>query len=140
MDEGKQGKKGRTFNTVVIVLLSVIALCGIGSGVYNYSRYAAVQSNIDDASGGELQRKLDDVTAELERTKSALAESQQSVGELEELNRQWAAGTERIERSVESIGEGIRNAKSGNERTEIALRGIAEIVGILEAEFGGSSK
>jgi hypothetical protein len=124
------------------IICGIALLLGItGAVIYgNYwrNKYVSINRTIEAARGAELEQQLRDVTAELERTKSALVESQQSVGGLEEIDRQRNAGIERIERSLDATGTAIRNAQSGNARAEAAFGGISELSYILEAEFGRS--
>ncbi|MCL2093044.1 MAG: hypothetical protein FWH12_02510 [Treponema sp.] len=126
-------------NKVLIVSLCVISVFSIFYGVHQRVRYTELQSTLESVNAGELQRQLGLVNAELERARAELAESRESVERLEGVDSRRLAGIERIERSVESIGRGIGSAQGGNERAEIAIRGIAEIVDILEAEFGRGS-
>ena len=125
---------------IVDAVLFALALCGAGAGLYYHAKYNDLRNTVEAARAGELQRQLSNVTIELERTKTSLAESEQSVGRLEEIDRRRDAGIERIERSLDATGSGIRNAQGGNAVTEAALRGIKEISYILEEEFGGSPK
>ena len=124
----------------VIVALVIIAGIGIGSGIWFNGKYTKLKNTIEAANAGELQRKLDTAIDSLDRTTAELIESRQSVAELTELDQRRISGVERIEGIAESVVDGIIRAQSGNERTERALRGIAEIIDALEAEFGGSAK
>jgi len=122
----------------IILLLGIIgAIC---YGWYYRNKYESISATVEAARGSELIRELESVSAELERTKSALTRSEQSVADLEGIDRQRDAGIARIERSLDATGRGIRDAQSGNAVTEAALRGIKEISYILEEEFGGSPK
>jgi outer membrane murein-binding lipoprotein Lpp len=123
-----------------VVIASLVFVGGIGYGIYWKIAYEQLSATIEAANGSILQGKLSTVTAELERVREELTESQQSVGRLEEIDRRRNAGLERIERSLDTTGTAIRNALSGNARAEAALRGIQELSYILEAESGGGSK
>lgn len=127
----------------LIIIGCIVVLLGIiGAVIYgNYwkSKYDSISRTIEAARGSKLEQQLRDITAELERTKSALTESQQSVGRLEDIDQRRVAGLERIYGIAESIGTGVSRAQSGNERAERALRGIAEIIDALEAEYSGST-
>ena len=118
---------------VILVLGIIGAVC---YGGYYKDKYVSLSATIEAARGSELERKLESVNAELERTKTALTRSEQSVAELEGIDRQRDAGITRIERSLDATGTAIKYAQSGNARTEAALRGIQELSFILEAEFG----
>ncbi|MDR0456875.1 MAG: hypothetical protein LBH20_09375 [Treponema sp.] len=118
----------------VFIVLAVIG--AIGYGVYYKTKYERLIATIETTVGAEFIQQVESVTEELKQTRTALARSEQSVAELERIGKQWARGHERIERSIDAIGNRIINAQSGNERTEEALRGIWELSFIFEEEFG----
>jgi len=123
---------------IIIILfsfISVIAICGIVTGLHFRNKYNGLRNTIESANAGELQRQLGDATAELERTKSALVRSEQSVGELEELDQRRDAGIKRIGAILDDAGKSVIGITSGEQRARIAFEAIARIINILEAEF-----
>jgi hypothetical protein len=139
MDEIKALFKSR-FGRIVIGILFAWAVASTILWNFYYRDYTRLQAAIDTANAGEFQRKLGNVTAELERTRAALAESEQSVERLAGVDSRRLAGIERIERSLDATGRAISNAQSGNARAEAAFRGIEELSYILETEFSRSPK
>ena len=121
---------------IVFVFWGIVTLCGIAAGVYFYCKYAESQSLIESANAGELQQRLDDVSGELERTKSALSRSEQSVGDLEEVDQRRAEGIGRIYGIIDDAGKSVVGIASGEQRARIAFEAIARIVDELEAQFG----
>jgi len=139
-----KGDRGNNVQKKLFIIIGIILLLGIiGAVIYGkywQARYVSLSATIEAARGSELERKLESATAELERTKTALTRSEQSVAELEGIDRQRDAGITRIERSLDATGTAIKYAQSGNARTEAALRGIKELSFILETEFGRGTK
>jgi chromosome segregation ATPase len=125
---------------IAICFFAVIAICGIAYGANNKNKYEQLRATIEAANTGELQQQLGLVTAELERTKSALNRSEQSVGELAELDQRRLAGVKRIRAIIDNAGKSISGITSGEQRTRIALETIARIIDELEKEFGGGAE
>ena len=125
---------------ILFIFISGLAICGIAAAVFNWNRYKDLRDTIESANDGELQRQLGAVTAELERTKSALAESEESVGRLEELDQRRDAGIKRIGGIIDDAGKSVSGVESGERRARIAFEAIARIVDILESEFSGGAK
>ena len=123
----------------LFIFVSCVAFGGIISGVYNWNRYSILCATINSTNAGELQSKLGTVTAELERTKSTLAECQQFVGGLEELDQRRVAGFRRIGAIIDDAGKSVSGIASGEQRARIAFEAISKIVDILETEFSGSA-
>jgi len=124
----------------LFIFISGVAICGIAAAAFNWNRYKGLRDTIESANAGELQRQLGTVTAELERTKSALTESQQSVGRLEELDQRRDEGIRRISGIIDNAGKSVSGIESGERRARIAFEAIAGIVDILETEFSGGAK
>jgi len=124
----------------LFIFISGVAICGIAAAVYNWNRFNHLRNTIESANAGELQRQLGTVTAELERTKSALVESEQSVGRLEELDQRRDEGIRRISGIIDNAGKSANGIESGERRARIAFEAIAGIVDILESEFSGGAK
>jgi hypothetical protein len=125
---------------IAICVFAVIAICGIAYGTNNKNKYEQLRATIAAANAGELQQRLDSVTGELERTKSALNRSDQSVGELTELDQRRLAGVKRIYTIIDDTGKSIIGITSGEQRARIAFETIARIVDELEKEFGGGAE
>jgi uncharacterized protein YoxC len=126
-------------NRIIVIVCAVVALCGVGFGVYYQAKATRLQSAFDTA-GGELQQQLGDVTAELERTRAALDRAEQSVGELEDVDKRRVAGIRRIFGILDETGKSVSGIASGEQRARIAFEAIARITDELEAEFGGSAE
>ncbi len=122
-----------TKNFFTVFFLVVVFLFGLAIG--GDIRYAQLKPN-----STELQQRFDSAIAELERIRIALAESEQSVERLKDVDKRRSDGIERIRGITESIGTGLNGAQSGEHRARIALEAIAGIVDILEAEFVRSSE
>jgi phosphosulfolactate synthase (CoM biosynthesis protein A) len=88
----------------------------------------------------QLKGELTGAKSELGSALRALAESEQSVDRLTEIDRERSAGIERIRSSLDATGIGIVNAQSGNDKTRAALEGIARTIAILKEEFGRSAE
>jgi hypothetical protein len=136
-------RRGNVFKKIFIIM-GIILLLGIISaicyGIYYRTKYESIIATIKSTNGTELERKLGAVTAELERTKSALAESEQSVGRLEELDQRRDEGIRRISGIIDNAGKSASGIESGERRARIAFEAIAGIADILENEFSGGAK
>jgi len=122
----------------IIVFLCVIFLGGIGSGIFFFRKYDNLRNLVESANAGELQRRLTEAEAALERANTSLAESRESVGRLEEVDQRRDAGIGRIYGIIDDAGKSVIGVASGEQRARIAFEAIARIVDELEAEFGRS--
>ena len=128
------------------VIWGLVTLCGIGAGVYFHHKYSESNKNyaellsvVESADADEFKRKFVVISSELKRTKSALARSEQTVGNLEEVDRRRDEGIGRIYGIIDDAGKTVVGITSGEQRARIAFEAIARIVDELEAEFGRSA-
>ena len=124
----------------LFIIVCIFAVLGVTGTVYYRNKYVSLSATIEAANGSELIRQLESVTTELERTRTALAESQQSVERLTQVDQRRATGIGRIYRIIDEAERSVSGIASGEQRARIAFEAIAGIVDELEAEFGRGPK
>jgi hypothetical protein len=140
-------KQKAVFNCVILYFLLAVALCGAGFGLFYKLKYdklsadhAQLQSSVDAANSGELQRKYDAAIDKLRDAQSSLDELRQSVDRLEEVDRRRAEGFGRVRDILDDTAKSTSGITSGEQRARIAFEAIARITDELEAEFESSAE
>jgi cell division protein FtsL len=116
-----------------------LALLIISLGLTIYTRFIPRTDNPLKSVVAEQQSRIDSLTGTINELTELNRSQQESLGQLEGVDRLREAGIARIERIVGDAGTAIKSTQSGNLRAEVAFNAIARIVDELEKLSTGNT-
>jgi cell division protein FtsL len=125
----KSEKANRFFRIGFFITLTLLI---ISLGLTIYTRFIPRTDNPLKSVVAEQQSRIDSLTGTINELTELNRSQQESLGQLEGVDRLREAGIARIERIVGDAGTAIKSTQSGNLRAEVAFNAIARIVDELE--------